>query len=178
MTLYILTRHSKPPDWVLALLANLSCLPILRAFILPPPSLYLSSSISNRGKGSQPRNSGTRRPAPMDRYFFSIGETRRILESGGWRVEREREGGEAGSISVNSSLNCHRLSIPYRGRFSFLASVAKCLDTRFEIEACFLFFFFDRGWKMVEPEFFEKSRNFLILLPRFFFGRRRFEKSF
>lgn len=86
-------------------------------------------------------------------------------------MEREREGGEAGSISVNSSLNCHRLSIPYRGRFSFLASVAKCLDTRFEIEACFLFFFFDRGWKMVEPE---KSRNFLILLPRFFFGGRRF----
>lgn len=90
-------------------------------------------------------------------------------------MEREREGGEAGSISVNSSLNCHRLSIPYRGRFSFLASVAKCLDTRFEIEACFLFFFFfDRGWKMVESEFFEKSRNFLILLPRFFFGGRRF----
>lgn len=85
-------------------------------------------------------------------------------------MEREREGGEAGSISVNSSLNCHRLSIPYRGRFSFLASVAKCLDTRFEIEACFLFFFFDRGWKMVEREFFEKSRNFLILLPRFFFS--------
>ena len=177
MTLYILTRHSKPPDWVLALLANLSCLPILRAFILPSlSSLYLSSSsIFNRGKGSQPRNSGTRRPAPMDRYFFSIGETRRILESGGWRVEREREGGEAGSISVNSSLNCHRLSIPYRGRFSFLASVAKCLDTRFEIEACFLFFFFDRGWKMSERK---KPRNFLILLPRFFFGGRRFEKSF
>lgn len=38
---------------------------------------------------------------PMDRYFFSIGGTRRILEGGGWR---EREGGEAGSISERGEL--------------------------------------------------------------------------
>lgn len=108
---------------------------------------------------------------PMDRYFFSIGGTRRILEGGGWR-ERERvERLDRSPNAVNSSLNCHRLSIPYRGRFSFLASVAKCLDTRFEIEACFFFFFFDRGWKMVvQPEFFEKE-EFSYFVALLFFER-------
>lgn len=76
MTLYILTRHSKPPDWVLALLAQ-PTYPRVRLSVLP--SLSLSSSIRG-GKGSQPRNSGTRRPAPMDRYFFfDSGESWRVV---------------------------------------------------------------------------------------------------
>lgn len=103
----------------------------------------------------------------MDRYFFSIGETRRILEEGGGRERGRVERLDRSPNAVNSSLNCHRLSIPYRGRFFFSASVAKCLDTRFEIEACFFLFPFSSS--MGEREFFEKFWGiFLILLPCFF----------
>lgn len=134
---------------------------------LSRPPLYLSSSLSRTEAERQPRNSGTRRPIPMDRYFFSIGETRRILEEGGGREGERVERLDRSPNAVNSSLNCHRLSIPYRGRFFFSASVAKCLDTRFEIEACFFLFPFSSS--MGEREFFEKFWGiFLILLPCFF----------
>lgn len=92
-------------------------------------------------------------------------------------MEREREGGEAGSISERGELEL-KLSPAVdtvSGEILFFSERRQMFGYQVRNRSLFsLFFFFDRGWKMVEPEFFEKSRNFLILLPRFFFGGRRF----
>lgn len=61
------------------------------------------------------------------------------------------------------------------GEILFFSERRQMFGYQVRNRSLFSLFFFDRGWKMVERE---KSRNFLILLPRFFFGGRRFEKSF
>lgn len=56
------------------------------------------------------------------------------------------------------------------GEILFFSERRQMFGYQVRNRSLFSLFFFDRGWKMVEPEFFEKSRNFLILLPRFFSG--------
>lgn len=109
---------------------------------------------------------------PMDRYFFSIGGTRRILEGGGWR-EREREGGEAGSISERGELEL-KLSPAVdtvSGQILFFSERRQMFGYQVRNRSLLLLFFFDRGWKMVvQPEFFEKE-EFSYFVALLFFER-------
>lgn len=83
-------------------------------------------------------------------------------------MEREREGGEAGSISERGELEL-KLSPAVdtvSGQILFFSERRQMFGYQVRNRSLLLLFFFDRGWKMVaQPEFFEKLRNFLILLP-------------
>lgn len=171
MTLYILTRHSKPPDWVLALL---SCLPILRASILPPlshvllsisPPLYL-----------EPRQRGSRvtagRGAPS-RWIVTFFRLERPGES--WRRverEREREGGEAGSISERGELEL-KLSPAVdtvSGEVLFFSERRQMFGYQVRNRSLFFpfsFLFFDGRTRV----FREVLRNFSYFVALFFFER-------
>lgn len=168
MTLYILTRHSKPPDWVLALL---SCLPILRASILPPlsSSLFLFLYLEPRQRGSRV-TAGRGAPSRWIVTFFRLerpGESWRRVER-----EREREGGEAGSISERGELEL-KLSPAVdtvSGEVLFFSERRQMFGYQVRNRSLFFpfsFLFFDGRTRV----FREVLRNFSYFVALFFFER-------